>query len=290
MNILVTGAASPLGTAICEELQAQKHHVTGTLRPGGNAIRPSLLHETVYLDLTNPLDFQKISGNFDAIIHVAALSQGSPQELMQATGLSTWYLLERATALNINVIVHVSSMSVYGKPFVQQVGSQTPIQHSTPYGAAKWAAECFLSSNQSTLKSVSVRAPAIVGPRSHRHFLANVLGQMKRQVPEICLSNPTFLFNNIIHDTVLSRFLIKLAVSPPHSYFAMPVCSVEPLPLFKIIENLADTVQYKGRIKWVRSSEPPFSIDSKLAVSYGLEAVSTQETLRLWCRDILRKS
>jgi len=286
MNVLVTGAASPLGTAVCRELRMGKARITGTLRPGGNMIDKALLDHVLYIDLAEASDFAKITETYDAIIHVASLSEGSPIELMKVTGLSAWHLLNRAVATGTKTLVHVSSMSVYGEPQDSPVSATSPIRHTTPYGAAKWAAECFLASCAKTVRCVSVRAPAIVGRRSHRHFLARTLELMKLQSPNVPVSNPDFMFNNIIHESTLARFLITLIDSTPPSFVAMPVASIEPIPLRELVSNLALAVSYEGVIDWLPSLRLPFSIDSDLAVSLGLEQLSTGATLDLWLADV----
>lgn len=286
MKVLVTGVASPLGTAVCRELRKGKTRITGILRPDGNVIDKTLLDHVLYIDLAEASDYAKITKTYDAIIHVASLSQGSPIELMKATGLSAWHLLNRAEATGTKTLVHVSSMSVYGEPQDSPVSATSPIRHTTPYGAAKWAAECFLSSCAENVRCVSVRAPAIVGKRSHRHFLARTLEQMKLQSPRVLVSNPDFMFNNIIHESILARFIISLIESPPPSFTAIPVASIEPMPLRELVAKLALAVSYKGVIDWLPSSRSPFSIDTDLAVSLGLEELSTRAALSLWLADM----
>jgi UDP-glucose 4-epimerase len=249
-------------------------------------IDKALLDHVLYIDFAEASDYARITETYDAIIHVASLSEGSPVELMQATGLSAWHLLKRAEVTGTKTLVHVSSMSVYGEPQDSPVSALSPILHTTPYGAAKWAAECFLSSCAKNVRCVSVRAPAIVGRRSHRHFLARTLELMKLQSPNVPVSNPDFMFNNIIHESTLAWFLISLIAPTPPSFIAMPVASIEPIPLREIVSELALAVSYQGCIDWTPSTRRPFSIDSGLALSLGLPPISTRDTLNLWLADI----
>ena len=286
MHVLVTGASSALGIAVCRQLRTRNAQITGILRPGGNIVDKALLDHALYIDLTEASDYAKITATYDGIIHVAALSEGSPFELMRMTGLSAWHLLNRAEATGTKTLVHVSSMSVYGEPQDSPVSAASPIRHTTPYGAAKWAAECFLSSCAKNVKCVSIRSPAIVGRYAHRHFLARSLDQMRLQATKVLLSNPDFLFNNIIHESTLSRFFVSLIESPPALFTAMPVASIEPIPLRDLVNELALAVSYQGCIDWKTSPRKPFSIDSQAALSLGLPAISTRDTLNLWLADI----
>jgi len=249
-------------------------------------IDKALLDHVLYIDLAEASDFAKITETYDAIIHVASLSEGSPVDLMKVTGLSAWHLLNRAEATKTKTLVHVSSMSVYGEPQDSPVSATSPIRHSTPYGAAKWAAECFLSFCAVNVRCVSIRSPAIVGHFSYRHFLAQTLERMRLQSPKIVLSNPDFSFNNMIHESTLAQFLVSLAEFPPQSYTALPVASVQPIPLCVIVEGLAKAVNYAGTVEWTPSPRPPFSIDCADAVLHGLQPLTTSQTFDLWRRDL----
>lgn len=285
MRVLVTGAASPLGAAVCREFGRNGVQVVGVVRPGGT-LPSHLIDEVVAYDLATEIGFSKLMGDFEAFVHVASLSEGSPAALMACTGLSTWHLLQRAISLGVRTFVHVSSMSVYGDVLSPLVDHQTPIQHSTPYGAAKWAAECYLASCDDRIKTVSVRAPAIVGQKSHRHFLARVHNAMVNGEPEIQVSNPDFLFNNLIHEDNLADFLVTLSTNPPNSYCAFPVSSSEPMPLREIIGILAASTSFQGDVTWTDSSTLPFSIDSALATQLGLLQRPTKETINWWMSSV----
>lgn len=289
MNVLVTGVTSPLGFAVCRRLRDIGANITGTVRTHGNLPQDHLVDELVLLDLSDATHFANLHGDFDAVIHVAALSEGTPDELMSATGLSAFHLLNRVRELKIPTVVHVSSMAVYGNIKVDSVNSLTPIMHSVPYGAAKWMAECCFASAPPDTKCVSIRSPAIVGRRSHRHFLAKLMASMFNGIPEIRVSNPHFFFNNIIHEDTLAEFLVSLAVNPPSHFTAVPVGSSEPMLLSEIIDVLVIATNFKGRVSWIDSDSTPFSINSDEAVSLGLQPLTTRETVTRWLSDVSSK-
>ena len=243
-----------------------------------------MFNELVIVDLDDPSTLKNVNGQFEAIIHVAAASYGAPADLMRVTGIATELLARRAIALDVKRFVHVSAMSVYGRPNVPIVSSTTPIKHSTPYGAAKWAAECYLHDLQDRIPSISVRSPAIVGPLlgTHTHFLANVLRAMLIGTENIRISNPDFLFNNIIHQETLAEFLVRLSQSTLHGFRALPVGSAQSEPLLNLIKYMSERSKYSGRLIWESSGAPPFSIDNDEAVSLGYRPISVRRTLELW--------
>jgi len=109
---------------------------------------------------------------------------------------------------------------------------------------------------------------------------------MELQSSEVVVSNPDFMFNNIIHESTLAKFLISLINFPPPSFAALPVASTDPIRLGDLISELVLAVSYEGVIVWKNSSREPFAIDSGLAVSFGLQPITTRETVRLWLTDV----
>jgi len=281
-HALVTGAGSPLGLAVGRRLQAEGMHSTGMMRGPITEDICNLFNELVVVDLASPTDIDTISGNFDVVIHVAALSEGSIQDVMKVTGIASSLLVQRAIELGVPRFVHVSSMSVYGEIAEDFVTSTTPIRHSTPYGVAKWFAESALHSRQSMISGVSVRSPAIVGAHSHRHFLAKLLQSMLQQSTEIRVSNPEFLSNNLIHEDTLATFLVNLAKQKEIPYSAFPVASRESMPLGEIVSLMAQATRYNGSVKWVPSNSRPFSIDLESAIKHGFHPLTTEETVGKW--------
>jgi len=246
-----------------------------------------MFNELVIVDLDDPSTLKNVNGQFEAIIHVAAASYGAPADLMRVTGIATELLARRAIALDVKRFVHVSAMSVYGRPNVPVVSSTTPIKHSTPYGAAKWAAECYLHDLQDRIPSISVRSPAIVGPLlgTHTHFLANVLRAMLIGTENIRISNPDFLFNNIIHQETLAEFLVRLSQSSLHGFRALPVGSAQSESLIDLVEYMSKRMGYSGRLSWDSSKSPPFAIKIDEAVAMGCPTITAGQTLDLWLSD-----
>ena len=285
-RILVTGITSPLGLAVGRRLQAEGHRVVGTLRSSRTTANNLPANELVVLDLEKRSSFSNISGGFEAIVHVAAESEGSAEELMTITGLGTLHLIERAQHLGVKRIIHISSMAVYGDITDEVVNENTQIRQSIPYGAAKWAAECYLANKSRELEAMSIRSPAIAGARTHRHFLAKMLNRMARSEAIILSSNPDHLFNNLVHEDVLAEFISTLIQKQSLGLFrAFPIGSTDPMPLREIVARLAYKTKFKGEVKWVETKSSPFRIDSSGAIDLGYKPITTNETLDRWMSD-----
>ena len=288
-RILVTGINSPLGLAVGRKLQAEGHRVVGTVRSSKIKLQGLPADELVALDLENEDTFSNIVGRFDSFIHIASLNEGSAETLLKTTGLGMIYLINRATQLEIRRLVHISSMSIHGRVVDKIVDEKTSVTHSVPVGAAKWAAECFISNERSSIEAVSIRSPAIAGANANRHFLSKILLSMVRGHGIISVSNPEHLFNNIVHEEVIADFINTLLnVEPLAVYRAVPIGSTDPIPLRQIIDVMAKATNYKGQINWVEPEKTPFRIDSTGAIELGYEPITTLETINRWMHDANR--
>ena len=242
--------------------------------------------ELVALDLENEVTFSNIVGGFDSFVHIASLNEGSAEDLLKTTGFGMIYLINRAKHLNIRRLVHISSMSIHGKVLTEVVDENTSVTHSVPVGAAKWAAECFISNERSSIEALSIRSPAIASPYANRHFLARILQNMVKGLDKISVSNPEHSFNNIVHEEVLAGFINTLldAESLPN-YRAVPIASTDPIPLRVIIDVMTKATNYKGQINWVEPKSSPFRIDSTGAIELGYQPITTLETVNRWMHD-----
>ena len=285
-RLLLTGINSPLGQALGRKLQAEGHSVVGTVRSSKINTLGLPADELIPLDLENEDSFTDIVGGFDSFVHIASMHEGSAEALFKNTGLSALSLIKQAKHLNVRRIIHISSMAVYGRISTTVVDEKTSVAHSLPVGIAKWAAECFISNESSSLEAVSIRSPAIAGPYARRHFLAAIFLKMVSGSSDISVSCPDHLFNNIVHENALADFIIELlgATSLP-TYRAVPIGSTEPIPLREIIDVMARATNYRGQINWVEPKSPPFRIDSSGAVDLGYKPITTLETVNRWMYD-----
>ena len=289
-RILVTGITSPLGQAVGRKLQTEGHRVVGTLRSSRISTAGLPADELVALDLESKSSFTNINGGFDAFVHVAAASEGTAEELMTITGLGTLHLVERAKLLSVNRIIHISGMDAFGSISVPVVNEQISASYQNPYGVAKWAAESYVAGAEKTVNGISIRCPAIAGPKHNRHFLARTLTQMRERQSKITVSNPDFLFNNIVHEDIVADFvnkLISLPVLPKVQ--SLTIGSKEPVPFRTIIEYLSTITGFEGSVEWTQSARPPFSIDYTTAAKFGFTPLSVKSTIEIWTREVFER-
>jgi nucleoside-diphosphate-sugar epimerase len=179
-------------------------------------------------------------------------------------------------------------MAVYSLGTEECIGEMSQIPHGNAYHAARWAAECYLSSERETVEVVSIRSPAVAGLSTQNHFLSKVLKNMQSQEKMINATNPDFGFNNIVHEEVLAEFVNTLLEKKSlPEYRAVPIGSTDPIPLREILEIMAKATSYKGQINWVEPKSPPFRIDSTGAIELGYKPLTTLETVNRWMHDAI---
>ena len=286
-RILVTGITSPLGQAVGRKLQAEGHRVVGTLRSSRISTAGLPADELVALDLENNSSFTNINGGFDAFVHVAAASEGTAEELMTITGLGTLHLVARAKFLSVGRIIHISGMDAFGDISVPVVNEQTSPWYQNPYGVAKWAAESYVAGADKAVDGISIRCPAIAGPKHRRHFLARIFTQMRERQSKITVSNPDFLFNNIVHEDIVADFvhnLITLPILPKVQ--SLTIGSKDPIPFCEIIEYLSTATSFDGELRWIQSARRPFSIDYTTAAKFGYTPIGVADTINKWISQL----
>jgi UDP-glucose 4-epimerase len=167
---LVTGGAGFIGGHLAHALVAEgwRVDVVDDLSTGRAANVPSEC-ELIEVDLGQPRATTRLPGaHFDAICHLAGQSSGEksfddPEHDFDANARSSVALAEWARSQGIPLIVHASSMGVYGDVPSHPVDEGTEPRPISFYGASKLAAEHALAVAPH-VRGVSLRMFSIYGP------------------------------------------------------------------------------------------------------------------------------
>jgi len=149
MNILVTGGAGYIGSAIVEELVQERHEVVvydslykghrQAVVGGAKLITGDLMDNE---RLGQTLKENKIDG----VIHLAAdslvgESVSDPGKYYRNNVTAGLVLLEEMRKCEISRIVFSSTAAVYGEPQTQPIQESDPLDPTNPYGETKLAFE-----------------------------------------------------------------------------------------------------------------------------------------------------
>jgi len=148
-KILVTGSSGTIGTSLCEELLARKYHVTGfDLKP--NKWNTIVNERTLIGDLTNPSGLSAMSGNWHAVVHLAANARVYNlvvNPLLARDNLEMMVnILEFVRRRKIPNIIFASSREVYGNTY-RIKRSETVVRVEdceSPYAASKLGGEALI--------------------------------------------------------------------------------------------------------------------------------------------------
>jgi UDP-glucose 4-epimerase len=148
-KILVTGSSGTIGTRLCEELLTRNYHVTGfDLKP--NKWNSSINERTVIGDLTNPSGLSAMSGNWDAVVHLAANARVYNlvvNPLLARDNLEmTVNTLEFMRRRKIPNIIFASSREVYGNTYrIKRSENAVRVEDcESPYAASKLGGEALI--------------------------------------------------------------------------------------------------------------------------------------------------
>jgi len=149
-RILVTGSSGTIGTRLCEELLGSNYQVTGfDLKP--NKWSSTVNERTVIGDLTDPSSLSALSGNWDAVVHLAANARVynlvvNPL-LARDNSEMTVNILEFMRHRKISKLIFASSREVYGNSYRIKRSEKELVRVDgceSPYAASKLGGEALI--------------------------------------------------------------------------------------------------------------------------------------------------
>ena len=158
MNILITGAAGYIGSALVRELVDEEHFIISL----DNLIRGNFRYLASYRetpnlklligDIRNPKELEKTLESYrdiDVIVHLAAIPgmercKKDPENAITTNIYGTHNVLEFARKHDIGKIIFTSSAAVYGNPIKTPIREDHPLSPTHLYGVTKLAAEKLL--------------------------------------------------------------------------------------------------------------------------------------------------
>lgn len=160
MKVLVCGGAGYIGSHTVVELLAAGHEVVilDSFANSSKAVPDRLRQITgieipvIEMDIRDPrLKVVFIEGNFDAVIHFAALksvgeSVKYPLDYYDVNVAGTIHLLRTMIEHDVPRLVFSSSATVYGNPDSVPIAEDAPLRTTNPYGETKLVCEQMIRS------------------------------------------------------------------------------------------------------------------------------------------------
>ena len=287
MQLVVTGGNSFIGTVLTGWLLEASFDVVAIYRskPGGLttlAERHRNLR-VIQVDLSRQEGFLQLPYRVDGIAHLAALCVGSSNrsEFIRSNVDGTERLLSYAIRAGASRIVYTSSLSVHGLLADPVVSVLTPVCDPDIYGASKFLGERLLASAETSIPSIAIRLPGVLGPGASRAWIPTIAKRMLKNQP-VEIFNPDSAFNNSIHvDDLCALILSCLRGSGWKGFHAFPVGCTEPVAIRVLAERLRSKLGSQSSIVSCVPRQLAFTIDS----SYAVEVFDYRPRTMLDCLD-----
>lgn len=281
MKIFITGATGFIGRNLARRLVAQNHEVICGGRSFGKF---GLLLEKVkraYIDLENKetiLDLLRRERP-DIVYHCAALVKSrSPEKLRWANVAGTENLLDACLAEGIKKVIYLSTVAVVcGNPEVP-LTEDLPYKATDPYGQSKIEAEKIALDYRKRGLKIAILRPCMVYGEEEPHFMAQLIGLLKRRMLPIFGSGDKKLHlvsvENVVDVMVLCLFKDEsyqgsyfiadkevLSIKEIFNYITEILGAKPPICLSQSITNILTKLPFVGNRISSFSKDRVFSIE-----------------------------
>lgn len=181
MNILVTGSAGLIGTALMQVLQEAGYSLRTFDREGTKGAE-GVEHETG--DLRDFAAVKRVMEGMDAVVHCGAIAndrKGADEQVLDVNVMGTLNVLIAATQTTVQRVVSFSSINALGCVGGHKKAVQLPIidaypRHPmSPYQLSKHLGEeaCKMYTERYGLTTISLRPGYVAKPEVYQHWRSN---------------------------------------------------------------------------------------------------------------------
>lgn len=172
MNVLVTGATGFIGGHLVERLVSDGHRVRILARPTSDLSLVGPLGVEVHVgDVTEYRGVREAADGCEVVFHAARvqiLGSRSYARFRDVNVAGTENVVRAAQDAGARRLVHLSSISVHGRPRALPIDEKTTCLPVTVHGRTKLGAERVVSqlTREGRLSATVARLTAVMGPRS----------------------------------------------------------------------------------------------------------------------------
>ncbi|KAB2345153.1 NAD-dependent epimerase/dehydratase family protein [Actinomadura rudentiformis] len=291
MRVLVTGAAGYVGYAVGRRLIAAGHEVTGLVRRADRPLPPGV--RPVIGDLLDPNGLDStLHETYDGVCHLAARTRvresfDEPLAFFTTNVQGTINLLEALTKVQPDgspapapAVVYGSTAAVYGNPDRQPIPEAEVPSPTSPYGAAKLAAEQLIRFHARTgaIGAIVLRTFNVAGSVDGRRdpdetrLIPKALAVAAGHAPHLTINGDGAAVREYLHvDDLAAAYVLALEAARPGTERVYNVGSGTGASVKEVIEAVEEVT---GRRVPTRHNppqpEPPLLVADATAIRRDL--------------------
>ncbi len=217
MKVLVTGASGFLGRHVVDQLLSRGHQVRALVRPGREVatLEWGEQVEVVKADLRARAGLDRAFEGVDALVHLAAFLDGSPEEIFAGTVVGTEHLFDAMSRSGTKRVVLASSFSVYDWSRARgRLTEDSPLENSLyrrdGYAIAKfWQERVVRRMSQAHGFDLVVLRPGFIWGRGNEYLagigyslgrMHIVFGGIRRRLPVTHVENCAACFVEVMEN------------------------------------------------------------------------------------------
>lgn len=279
-KVLVTGVGGFAGGHIANYLHKNGFQVSGIVRKKKDFFDFPVIEQ----DLTSIFD---LSGNYDAIVHAAGRLPGSSIDfnLFKRDNIDSMVnLIKLAKRKKIKKFIYLSTIGVHGEFRESIINEKSDMINPDFYGITKYMAELLLRA-ESSIQSISLRMPGIVGKGAKNVWLSNLIEKFKNN-EEIKIYSPEFETKNFIHVFDLARFIELLLIKKRYEDNVVMLGCKRGIKIKDIIARIKIITKSQSNVIIVDSSKNSFCIDHTNAIKNGYKSMLPEDLIDLYCTEM----